>query len=559
MRVRVRHPQLGSLSLDAVDVDLLNTPNRRLMVGVLGSCGEIQNPRFSGPIRRLEARVALDQQTGELRVPLANMAVGNISLAVREARWVPRSHQLDLDARVEAPIEDVLHAVPARVPDIRGVAAIDVQGGVNVETFDYHATATVDVRDLALHAPDSTDHSLLLRYSLGDRIHLRAEANRERVIARDFRASWSGAEITSPAVTLGLTGPMALAGDLTVRQLDFTKLMKSVTITDHTIVLWTLSGALRLRGALNPLRLSFEIPNLEGEDFAILQGGWDRPPQRPIIRIPRARISGEMVIDDDSIGWYGVTAMFGRSRLDAERIRVRTSKDPTGRDKDIQISGVESDHIDLADLGVVNDIPIRGIGRTRVSVLGNTDDPIVTGTLGIQDFAFATLPLGTLETAPGTHWTLRNLRVESPHIVGRHRRSAYELFNAYLDFGRWTLTAGARVVAPRMQVRDFYNMFHFDGDPTFEPYDGVGEVTAQVDYVLGRPGDDRDGVMTADATIAHAEVEAFGEHMQNASAHLAYEWFRRREGVRGARVSLDYFRAFKGGAPIEVSPEDIMM
>ncbi len=553
VRLRVRHPQLGELTLDSVDVDLLNTPNRRLMIGVLASGGTVTNPRFSGPIRRLEARVALDQQTGELRVPLANVAVGRISLAVREARWSPRAHQVDLDARVEAPIEDVLRAVPARVPDIRGVAAVDVRGGVNVETLDFHAEATVDVRDLALHAPDSTDPSLLLRYSIGDSIHLRANANRERVIARDLRAEWSGAVVTSPAVTLGLTGSMPLAGDVTVRDLDFTKLMKSVTITDHTIVLWTLNGLLHLRGALDPLRLSFEIPGLDATDFAILQDGWDRPPQRPIIRIPRARISGEMVIDDVSIGWYGVTAAFAHSRLDAERIRVRTSKDRTGRDKDIQISGVASDHIDLGDLGVVNEIPIRGIGRTRVSVLGNSDDPIVTGTLRVEDFAFNTFPLGTLETAPGTHWTLRNLRVESPHIVGRHRRSPYELFNAYLDFGRWTLAAGSRFTSARMQVRDFYNMFHFEGDPTFEPYDGVGEVDAQIDYVLGRPRDDRDGVMTVDASVAHADVVAFGERMENASARLAYEWFRRREGVRGARVSLEYFRATKGGAPIEVS------
>ena len=553
VRVRVHHPDLGDLTLDSVDVDLLNTPNRRLMVGVLASGGSLQGPRLSGPIRRLEARLALDQQTGDLRVALAHVAVGRLALAVREARWSPRAHQLDLDARFEGPIEDVLRAVPARVPDIRGVAALDVRGGVNLATMDFRADADVDVRDLALHAPDSTDHSLILRYDLGERVRLRVEANRERLIAHDLRARWSGADVTSPAVTLGLTNGFPLTADLTVRELDFTKLMKNVTVTDHTIVLWTLNGLLRLHGALDPMRLVFDIPGLETANFAILRDGWDRGPQHAIIRIPRARISGAMIIDDDSIGWYGVAASFAHTRFEAERIRVRTSRDRTGRDKDIQISGVVSDHIDLADLATVNDIPIAGIAHTRASVLGNTDDPIVTGTLRIEDFAFNTFPLGTLETAPDTHWTLRNLRVEAPRITGRHRRSPYELHRAYLDFSRWTLAAGACVTSPRMQLGDFYNMFHFEGDPTFTPYDGVGAIDAQVDYALGRPGDDRDGVMTVGATLADAEMVAFGEHIDHGSARIAYEWFRRREGVRGARVSVDYLRGTKGGAPIEVS------
>ncbi len=553
VRLHVEHPAFGAVTLDSVDVDLVNTPDRRLMVGVLASGGSIESRYFTGPVRRLEARVGVDMNRGDVHVALAQVAVGRLSLGVREARWSPRAHQLDVDARFEGPIEDVMGAIPASHPDLRGTAALDVRGGVNVETLDFHAQGTVDVRDLALHAPDSTDHSLILRYSLGDEVHLRVDATRAQLAATEFRARWSGAEITSPRVTLGLTGEMPLTADLTVRELDFTKLMSSVTITDHTIVLWTLNGMLRLHGGLMPMHLVFDIPGLDTQHFAILQNGWDRAPQHAIIRIPRARLTGQMIIDDVSIGWYGVAATFGRSHFEAERIRVRTSKDRTGRDKDIQISGVRSDHLDLGDLGTVNDIPIRGIARTHAGVLGNTDDPIVTGDLRIDDFAFATFPIGRLETPAGAQWTLRQLKVTAPVMTGQHGQTRFTLHAPYLDFSRYTLLAGARVTSERLLVRDFYNMFHFEGDPTFEPYDGWGPLDARVDYVLGRPGDDRDGVMTVEARTHDATMMAFGERLDHGDAHIRYEWFRRREGVRGARVDVESMRGFKGGAPVEVS------
>ncbi|MFO0601953.1 MAG: translocation/assembly module TamB domain-containing protein [Polyangiales bacterium] len=551
LRLRVSHPRLGELSVGPADVDVLQTPDRRFMVGLLASGGEVRSTQLTGPIRRLEARLSFDRRTEELRVALAHVAVARFEVHVREAAFSPRTNRLELDARAEAHVEDVLPFVPARHPDLFGAVAVDVRGRVDLATLDFQAAAGVSVRDLGMRAIDGKTH-LPIVYNFGDEVRLRARATRDRVEVSDFAARWAGAEVSAPTLSLGLRGDYPLEADLQVRGLDFTRLMKNLTVTPHTIVLWTLSGALRLRATLDPMRFNFDLPGLEATDFAILTDGWDRPPQTPIIRIPRARLNGRMVIDPVSVTWSDVAASFAQTSLAARRIRVRTSADPTGREPEVQVDGVASDHIDLGDLGTILDIPISGVAQVRAQARG-TGDPLVTGTMRVSDFRFATLPFGDLETAPGGGWRLQSLRLTSPRLVGRFRQSAYDVASAYLDFSRWTLTAGARVRSERFQAQDFYKMFHFDGDPVFAPYDGSARVDAQVDYVLGRPGDDRDGVMTVRAALDRGALVAFGEHIDDASARLSYDWLRRRDGVRGARVDLESFHGTKGGAPIDVS------
>lgn len=551
LRLHVAHPRFGELSIASADLDVLQTPDRRFMVGLLATGGAVRSPPLTGPIHRIEARFSIDRKTDELRVALAHVSLARFEAHVREGAFSPRSRRLDLDARVEAHIEDVLRFVPEAHPDLFGAASVDVRGHVDLGTLDFHAEAALSARDLGMRAIDSTTRRPIV-YNFSDDVQLRALATRERVEVRDLRAHWSGAEVSAAALTLGLRGDFPLEGEVQVRALDFTQLMKNLTVTPHTIVLWTLSGVLRMRATLDPLRFGFDVVGLDATDFAILTNGWDRPPQVPILRIPRARINGRMVIDPEAVTWTDMTATFAHTSLAARRIRVRTSPDRTGRDPDIQVEGIASDHIDLSDLGTLLDIPIAGVAQVRAQARGS-GDPLVTGTLRVSDFHFATLPFGDLETAPGTGWRLQSLRLTAPRVLGRFRRSSYELSAAYLDFSRWTLTSGARIRSERFQAQDFYKMFHFDGDPVFEPYDGWARVDAQVDYVLGRPGDDRDGVMTVRASLDRGTVFAFGERIDDASARLSYDWLRRRDGVRGARVDLESFQGFKGGAPLEVS------
>lgn len=552
VRVKVDHPVLGRIDLSTVDLDLLNTPNRRLMIGLMAAGGEVHNPQLDGPVERLEARLGVQLDTGAVHVALAHVVVNHIAVQVREADYAPRDQRVSADLRVEGPIPDFLRFVPVRHPPMEGDIAVDARGRVDLATGDFEARATIDGQGLGLFMPDSTTGELL-RYGIGERVHLRAEANRQRVIVRDFAAQWAGADVTTPELTIGLQGPPTIDTRLHIAHLDFTKLMRDLTVTPRTIVLWTLNGDIHLHGGFSPLRLVFDMPELDTQDFSILRDYWQVQPQRPIVHVPRAKLSGQMVIDDDAVSWRDCRVWFGQSNARVELVRSRTSHDRTGREKDLTIVGLVADKLHLPDVGTLADLPVAGDAYLTAHLRGDFGDPPLAGTARFENFHLNGLPFGNLETAPGTEWHFRALRMTAALITGRHRRSPYSLHDAYLDFSRWTMTTGATVRSPRFELQDFYNMFQFEGDPVFEPYDGRGAVEARVDYVLGRPGDDEDGVMTVDATLSDCEVKAFDETILNASSHLSYVWLHRNEGIRGARVMLDYFRGTKGGAPLEAS------
>lgn len=557
VHVRVRHPDAGDFTLGSVDLDLLNLGRQRWSVGLLAVDSVGHSRFFDGPIPRVEARLTADLHTGVIYVASAQLLAGRTALRVRQARLDPSTRQLSVDARVEAHLEDILERIP-RAPQLEGAVTVDLAGEV-ADLADprrsFHATVALTALGLALHAPDQSTGEML-RYNLGDRVSARATADPARVVVTELSGGYAGATLRSDRITLGLTAPMPIEGTLAIRGLDFTQLMRDVTVTPRTKVLWTLSGDAHLSGGLAPMHLVADFRDMETREFSILRDYFIVMPQRPIVHVPRARISLRMEVDDVSVSWNDCVVAFGQSRASVRRIRVRTSHDTDdsdGHDTDLKIEGLDVQRLHLADLGSIADIPIAGEGSATVALSDDFEHPRVHGVARIQGFTFNTFPFGDLATAPGTEWVLLDDRVDAARMEGTHRRSRYTIRDAYLDFRRYSMRAGARLHADPMELADFYDMFHFDGDPTFTPYDGRGVVDANVDYVLGRPGDDRDGVMTADVTIQRAQATAFGEAISDVDARLSYVWLRRRDGVRGARVNLDHFTGTKGGAPLRAS------
>jgi translocation and assembly module TamB len=557
LRLHVRHPDAGEFTLGSVDLDLLNLGRQRWSVGLLAVDSTARSTYFEGPVARVEARLTADLRTGVVYVASAQVLAGRTSVRVRQGRFDPAARSLAVDARVEARLEDVLARVPD-APRLEGAITLDASGEVPDlarPLQGFRASAAVTALGLGLHAPDRSTGEML-RYSFGDRLSLRATADPARVVVTELTGGFAGATLRSDRIALGLGEGMPIEGVLAIRGLDFTQLMHDVTVTPRTKVLWTLSGDAHLRGGLSPMRLVADFPEMETRDFAILRDFFIVLPQRPVVRVPRARVSLRMEVDDVSVSWNDCVVAFGQSRATVRRIRVRTSHDADdsdGHDTDIKIEGLTVERMHLADLGSVADIPIAGEATATVALSDDFEHPRVHGVARIDGFAFNTFPFGDLATAPGTEWVLRDERLDAARMEGSHRRSRYTIRDAFIDFTRYSMRAGARMHADPMELADFYDMFHFDGDPTFTPFDGRGVVDADVDYVLGRPGDDRDGVMTADVGVQRATATAFGERIDDVDARLSYVWLRRRDGVRGARVNLDHFTGTKGGARLRAS------
>lgn len=552
VRVRVLHPEVGMVELGSVDFDAVNLGARRVRAGVLGLHGHAQTQWFTGALRRVEARATVDLNRGNVRVVPAVIEAGRTSVRVREAEFVAgeRAH---VDASVRAYLEDVIRAIPG-APELEGLAGVDLRVSVRElsrvrETLA--AEGAVTGLGLGLWGRDSTTRERI-RFNISDRASLRFTADGNGVRVTDLEASYAHGLLRSREVVISLGSTPAINGRFTLDGLDFTQLMHDVTVTPRTKILWTISGPLQLHGTLDPLRLTVDLREMEGRNFALLQDYFTVLPQRAVVAIARSRVSCRMEIDPAEIAWNDCDARFGNSRATLRQIRIRTSHDATHRERDLKITGLNIERLDLRDVGAIAGLEVDGHVTGTVSADTDTDVPVLHGTGRVTEFRVTGLPFGELDV-PG--WTLRGERVEIAEARGRTRleRAGYTLRDGFMDFSRWTVHVGGRVGAERLSLDDFYDMFRFTGDPVLTPYSGVGRVEAGVDYVLGRPGDDRDGVMTVSARVSDADVVAFGERLEDVDVKLGYEWLRRRDGIRGARVDLQEFTGRKGTGRVRVS------
>ncbi|MBI5512353.1 MAG: translocation/assembly module TamB domain-containing protein [Deltaproteobacteria bacterium] len=600
VQLRVEHDTLGSVDLGPVDLDIVHRTGTPFQFGLLVPGGAVRYRGETHRVERLEARVAVDLREQTVRVATARVHFDRSTLDVFNALYdFDRQRLTGVDLQVYAPLLEALALVPG-APRFEGEARARVRGAsADFVTGRFHVPAVVDGNGLALDIPG--DRGETWRYATGDAVHAVVDATPERILVTDFRAAYGNADVRSEALTVTLGERPTLDGVADIAHLDFTRLMKDTAVTPRTKILWTLSGRARLHGTLSPFHLEVGLEGLDTTNFAVLRDFYTISPQRPLVHIPRATLTGRMVFTDETLTFEGMEARFGASLATVDRIRVRLAH--AASDPDLVIENLRSEGLQLGDLGRVADLPIGGhVTELRANLCGHFDDPPMDGTLKVDDFSLSGFPFGHLETARGTVWHYQDLRVDlratdrltfyplcqsfwrqhvqrnTPppqgfplaELTGRFRQSDYRLRDAFLDFrGRmndmdaatwrhltpenasrtYAMLTGARVQSDRLKLHDFYAMFHFENDPTFTPFDGAGRADVKVNYVLGRPGDDRDGVMAVNTALDRWDLTAFDERLDHAEALVDFTWLRRRDGARGARTSVRRFEACKGGDP----------
>src|SRR5690606_26370879 len=134
-----------------------------------------------------------------------------------------------------------------------------------------------------------------------------------------------------------------------------------------------------------------------------------------------------------------------------------------GFDNSIDLNVPAASVLELADVSPLIDIPIAGTTTLSVQMRGPMSDALLTGALGIDDLWFAGFPLGNLRTES---LRFRPLVVQVADGTLTKGGSEWRLSNASIDFdAQATLRAQASVQSRRMELRDFFAMWHFDEDP----------------------------------------------------------------------------------------------
>jgi translocation and assembly module TamB len=257
-----------------------------------------------------------------------------------------------------------------------------------------------------------------------------------------------------------------------------------------------------------------------------------------MIGVPRATIRGRIVVQPTAFEFRDTVATFGRSQLNAQLVSI-------GFDNDLDIIINNNTALDLADISPIVNIPLAGKSRIGVRLAGKAGDPLLTGSLAVDDFVFGGFPLGSIKSA---QVRFRPLVVDFSDVKASKGKSDYLVPNARLDFNQTgTIIADAQATSTKLDLRDFLAMWHFDRDPRYDSLSGWGRVNARVHYVLGG-AEDRcgDGFLKLTSQVSMSHLEMYEEQYDAADADIDFTWSDMRAGYMGVSLNVPSLTLRKG-------------
>jgi len=320
------------------------------------------------------------------------------------------------------------------------------------------------------------------------------------------------------------------ANSLETHGLDFPGLMRDLGVTNKTVVAWNLTDT-----TVSNLKGQLGLPELEGRlvattrGFEVFDRAFDAPSRRRMIGVSEATVRGTLAVTPTSVQFKDTVASFGHSQLLTPLVSI-------GFSNELDIEIAKDSVIDLADVSPLINIPMAGRSRVNLRMAGDASDPLLTGTLAIDQFVFGGFPLGDIASAKVR---FRPLKLDLTDVQAKKGKSVYTLSTARLDFDQAaTLVASAHAESSYFDVRDFLSMWHLQDDPRYAELFGAGRVNADVHYVLGGAKDRcGDGWLDVTAELAMNRAELFGERYDSADASVNFTWSDQRAGFLG--VSLD--------------------
>lgn len=572
--------------------------------------GNTHEQCFTGPIRRVELHAELTRWQ-LLRVGAAHIEALGADVHVEDA-LVPLDMHSEIRATVRAstPLSMATCPLPRLAPLIRGRAEVRAEARFHPQTGALHAEGHAESFGTTITLIDPRPLGRNGTFGAGQHATIDFHADENALVVDRLEASYGGGRVFSPSprrtdrpITLHFKPEFTMDGFFETDGLRFEQLMRELALTDFARVLWTIDALAEIH--LNPARFG-QLPdrarpalvidiNADTHDFAIIKEfhRWG-PPFDPVIAIPRGRATARLEVDSLFVRFRNMTLDLAHSHVDGEEVEIRTVHDPAL--PDMIVRNIRGNNIDLADVGTLAGLPISGHTDTTINGGGTFADIIVEGRSRVRDFHFAGLPLGDIDTAPNRPWQLHNVTVRAPVLLARSGKSNFTLVDSMLDFSRYTMVAHSRVESSDFQLADYYHMFKFEHDPVFTPYTGGtmqdcslashdrtlprsecwvsdtnrprnrrgdprpphararhGFLQADVDYVLGKPGDDPKGVMRADVRAWDLVVHGYDETVQHADVHTTYDWLIKDRGFRGARLNIDYARGRIANGTVEAA------
>jgi len=366
----------------------------------------------------------------------------------------------------------------------------------------------------------------------------------DRLVINTLHAGYADGDVLLEDVNIDLAAPgMPLRVRRTVATgLTFPGLMRDVDVTPNT---WVNMDMDRIaiddfQGTIVPAKLEGKL-NAETRNFEVFDRSVHDATKRHMIGIRRAQISGVFGVHRDSVRFDDMRLEFGKS--------VMRTTVGIGFDNSISLVVPEGSTLELADCSPLVDIPMSGQARFVVSMLGKLGDPVLTGSLGVTDLWFAGFPIGDVSTQ-SLHFAPLAIDVENAKLT--KGKSEFELRKARFDFDTdATIAVSAAVQSPRLDLKDFFEMWHFDQDPRWESISGRGKVKGQIQYVLGGKTDKcKTGNLRVRGNLELAQLALFEENFENASSTFDLSWFDIDASYFGMQLDVPSLVVRKGNGSI---------
>ncbi len=341
--------------------------------------------------------------------------------------------------------------------------------------------------------------------------------------------------------TLGFGEGLPLAIDAKVNDVSFARLIEQLGVTPNAIVEWILAGTWSLKGTLDPLDLAGPL-RMPTRGFKITRDAWHAKPERHVLAVESARVTGAVAIRPDGIHLEHLHGELPRSQLHADvligftnLLRVRAS----------------SEHVDVSDCTPLLSFPLAGVGSFQAEVNGGYDDPQVHGHIALDGFAFNTFPFGDVET--DFRLEKEGLAVRFPRVTADKNESNYSAEQMVLDFSDDRVLITASLDAQRMELSDFYHVFHFEEDERFLPYQASISGRSDLRFTMGFPGDGEAGTLdsTLDFDVPRANLNGFEFTAGHLRGH--WKWLDWRRGAEGGELRVDHLSLKKGPGTVNAS------
>ena len=327
------------------------------------------------------------------------------------------------------------------------------------------------------------------------------------------------------------------------RGMLFESMMRDLDVTPDTVVRWNLVGThvSKIQGTLVPLSLDADL-SAETRDFEVFDRAFHDPSRRHMVGVRSAALRGRFGVRPGGILFYDTRADFGKSSIYVKMVEV-------GFANELEIDIPPGARIDLSDISPIADLPIAGLAELDVKLAGMADNPLLTGNLKVDGLDMAGFPLGDVKSAKVT---FRPLWVRFSDVQAKKGGSDFVLPEAKLDFDAGaSLVVEARASSDSLDLRDFFDMWHFDEDPRFEPISGRTAVNASIRYVIGGPEDRcRTGVLRTAGKLTAHKLELFEEGYDGGEADFDFLWNDQAAGYRGVTLRVPRLVLQKGSGTL---------